>query len=181
MSGRLRWAIASPAAAGAVAVVVAVSVGGSGSGAGGGGGGGGGTGGEPIAPFALTSLDGERISLPRSGRPGALFLTVSSCLSCLPAAQALGELKAQLGDRVDAVWIGIDPGDPPEQVRARRDAMGNPPYPFAIDRSGTLAGRFAVQALGTTIVYDADAEVVAKLVEPTRDELVSAFREAGVS
>lgn len=178
MSGRLRWIVATAAIAVAVAALVAISTGGSGTDAGTAGDGSGGRG--RVAPLELTTLEGQRLSLP-GGRPGALFLTVSSCLSCIPSGQALGELKAELGDRVDAVWIGIDPTDPPEQVRARRESMGDPPYPFAIDRSGTLANRFAVQALGTTIVYDADGRIVAELIEPGKDQLLAAFREAGVS
>jgi len=59
--------------------------------------------------------------------------------------------------------------------------MGNPPYDFAIDRTGTVADRFQVTALGTTIVYDGDNRIVAKLIEPTEDELLAAFRTAGAS
>ncbi|MGH2743570.1 MAG: TlpA family protein disulfide reductase [Thermoleophilaceae bacterium] len=177
MGGRLRLFLVAAVAAVAVAALV-VSLGRSDTGPGGGGDASAGRG--RVAPLALTTLEGRRLDLPR-GRPGALFLTVSSCLSCIPSAQALGELKARYGDRLDAVWIGIDPTDPPEQVRARRESMGNPPYPFAIDRSGTLANLFAVRALGTTIVYDADGRIVSELIEPSKDQLESAFRKAGVS
>jgi len=62
-------------------------------------------GGERIASLRLTTLAGDRIALPRR-RPGALFLTVSSCISCIASGQALGEVKARFGDRVDAAWIG---------------------------------------------------------------------------
>jgi len=137
-------------------------------------------GGERIAHLRVTTLAGDRIALPRR-RLGALFLTVSSCISCIASGQALGEVKARFGDRVDAAWIGIDPSDPPEQVKARRASMGNPPYDFAIDRTGTVADRFQVTALGTTIVYDGDNRIVAKLIEPTEDELLAAFRTAGAS
>ena len=132
------------------------------------------------APISLTTLEGEHVKLP-AARPGVLFFTVSSCLSCVPSGQALGELKTELGNRADAIWIGIDPGDPPAAVRERRRAMGNPPYPFAIDRSGTLANRYRVQALGTTVVYNSAGEIIARLIEPSKDQLRAALARAGVS
>ena len=174
MKRRLQLALAA-VAVGVVVVALVASLGGPDSRPSRSGGGG-----ERIAPLRLTTLTGDRIALPRR-RLGALFLTVSSCISCIASGQALGEVKARFGDRVDAAWIGIDPSDPPEQVKARRASMGNPPYDFAIDRTGTVADRFQVTALGTTIVYDGDNRIVAKLIEPTEDELLAAFRTAGAS
>lgn len=177
MSARSIWVAAGVAAIAVVAVVVVISAGGAGPNV---------TGSaaqgerDRAAPISLTALDGERVVLP-AGRPGALFFTVSSCLSCVPSGQALGELKAELGNRADAIWIGIDPSDPPAAVRKRRRAMGNPPYPFAIDDSGTLASRYRVQALGTTVIYDDAGEIVARLIEPSKDQLRAAFARAGVS
>jgi len=109
-----------------------------------------------VAALTLNSLEGKRINVP-SGRPGALFFTVSSCVSCLVSARALGELKAGLGDRADVVWVGIDPSDPPDAVRARRKSLGDPVYPFAIDGGGT------------------------RLIEPNKEQLASAFKQAGAS
>lgn len=135
---------------------------------------------ETMPAVSLTTLEGKPVELP-SGRPGALFFTVSSCLSCIPSAQALGELDATLGRQADIVWVGIDPNDPPSAVRERRRSMGNPAYPFAIDTSGTLAGRYGVTALGTTVVFDANGRIVERLIEPGRGQLEAAFRKAGLS
>jgi thiol-disulfide isomerase/thioredoxin len=136
--------------------------------------------GTEVAALTLDSLEGKRLDVP-SGRPGALFFTVSSCVSCIPSARALGELKAKLGDRADVVWVGIDPSDPPDAVRARRKSLGDPAYPFAIDGGGTLAGRYGVTALGTTVVYNAEGRIVARLIEPNKEQLASAFKQAGAS
>ncbi len=178
MRRRTRWWATISAAVVIVAVLAAVSLGGLTSG---------GdavspsstSGGERVAPIKLTTLEGEAIELP-AGRPGAAFFTVSSCLSCISSARALGELKAEYGSRADAIWIGIDPNDPPAAVRERRRSLGDPSYPFAIDRSGTLAGQYGVQALGTTIVYDARGKLVTRLIEPTEQQLRAAFQRAGV-
>lgn len=133
---------------------------------------------DAVSPIRLTSLEGARIALP-AGKPGALFFSVSSCLSCVPSARALGEVKQRLGSRVDAVFISMDPADPPQALAARRASIGGPGYPFAIDASGTLASRYRITALGTVVIYDAHGRIVERLVEPTRDELAAAFRAAG--
>jgi hypothetical protein len=133
---------------------------------------------DAVSPVRLTSLEGARIALP-AGKPGALFFSVSSCLSCVASARALGELRQRLGSGVDAVFISMDPGDPPAALAARRASIGDPPYPFAIDASGTLASRYRITALGTVIIYDAHGRIVERLVEPTRGELAAAFQAAG--
>jgi hypothetical protein len=133
---------------------------------------------DAVSPVRLRSLEDARIALP-ADRPGALFFSVSSCLSCLPSARALGEVKQRLESRVDAVFISMDPGDPPEALAARRASIGGPPYPFAIDASGTLASRYRITALGTVVIYDARGREVERLIDPTRDQIAAAFRAAG--
>jgi hypothetical protein len=135
---------------------------------------------DAVSPIRLRSLDGMRIALP-AGKPGALFFSVSSCLSCVPSARALNELTQQLGPRVDALFISMDPADPPAALAARRDAIGDPSYPFAIDSSGTLASRYRITALGTVLIYDAQGRIVERLIDPKRDQLEAAFREAGAA
>lgn len=134
-----------------------------------------------VGPIRLASIDGKPVSLPAGGRPGALFFSVSSCLSCIPAAQALATIKQKFGKRLDAVFISLDPQDPAGQLRARRDSIGNPPYPFAIDTTGSLVNQYQVQALGTTIIYDARGRIVDRLVEPGLSDLEAGFRKAGLS
>lgn len=136
--------------------------------------------GSSIGEVRLTTVEGRVVRLP-AGRPGALFFSVSSCLSCLPSAEALGEVKRKFGGRVDVAWVSIDPSDPPAILRQRRRAIGDSPYPFTIDKSGTLAKRFGITALGTTLVYDAQGRVSARLSEPGRDQIEAAFRKVGVS
>lgn len=133
-----------------------------------------------VAPIRLASLDGPPVSLP-AGRPGALFFSVSGCLSCIPAAQALATLKKKFGRRADAAFISLDPADSPGRLRARRDSIGDPPYPFAIDTTGSLVNRYQIQALGTTIIYDARGRIVDRLVEPGLSDLKAGFRKAGLS
>lgn len=135
---------------------------------------------DQVAPVALRSIDGTPVRLP-AARPGALFFTVSSCTSCLASAEALGKAKEQLGSKIDAVYISIDPNDPPSALRAVRTSVGNPPYPFTVDSSGTLYRQYHVSALGTAIVYDAHGRIVARLIEPDLGQWEAAFRQAGAA
>lgn len=75
----------------------------------------------------------------------------------------------------------MDPTEPPELIRDLRKRMGEPLYPFAIDTSGTLAGRYGIAALGTAVVYDAEGRIVAQMIEPTTDQFDRAFRDAGLT
>ena len=36
-------------------------------------------------------------------------------------------------------------------------------------------------ALGTTVVYNAEGRIVARLIEPNKEQLASAFKQAGAS
>lgn len=94
MSRAARWWVAGAVVLILGAVLLVASVGGSGSPQAArvnSGEAGSGTG---VAALTLDSLEGKRLDVP-SGRPGALFFTVSSCVSCIPSARALGELKAK--------------------------------------------------------------------------------------
>jgi cytochrome oxidase Cu insertion factor (SCO1/SenC/PrrC family) len=133
-----------------------------------------------IAPIKLASVEGARVRLP-AGRPGALLFATASCSSCAASAQALGQAKERLGSRIDAAFISIDPNDPPSAVKALRQAVGDPPYPFAVDSTGSLYRAYHVNALGTAVVYDAKGRAVARLIEPDLAQGEAALRKAGVA
>jgi cytochrome oxidase Cu insertion factor (SCO1/SenC/PrrC family) len=135
---------------------------------------------DEVAPIALRSVDGAPVRLP-AGRPGALLFATATCSPCAASAEALGKAKEQLGSKVDAAFIGIDPSEPPEAMRALRSAVGEPPYPFAIDSTGSLYRLYRINALGTTIVYNAKGRIVARMIEPDLGQLEAAFRKAGVA
>lgn len=131
------------------------------------------------APVRLTTIDGRRVSLP-GGRPGMVMLSSSLCTTCFLTVRDMGKLKSQLGRRVDAAFISVDPGDSATTLADRRDAIGDPPIPFAIDTSGTLAAQYHITTLGTVIVYDATGKIVQRSIEPTYGDLQAAFRRVGV-
>jgi hypothetical protein len=59
--------------------------------------------------------------------------------------------------------------------------MGDPPYPFTIDKTGTLSKRYGVTSLGTTLVYDRYGRVVDRLIDARSTQLEAAFAKAGVT
>jgi cytochrome oxidase Cu insertion factor (SCO1/SenC/PrrC family) len=146
---------------------------------GGGGSGDAADGGAYAAPLRLTSIDGERISLP-AGRPGMVMFSSSYCTTCFVSAKFMARYRAEAAEPVDAAFISVDPGDSPDALADRRAGLGATRYPFAIDTAGTLAAQYEITALGTVIVYDATGRIVARVVEPSLADLRAVFQEAGV-
>jgi AhpC/TSA family len=130
-------------------------------------------------PVQLTSIDGERVSLP-SGRPGMVMLSTSTCASCFVSAKFMADYVREAPEPVDAAFISVDPGDSKQALFARREAIGGTPYPFAIDTSGELAAAYRIATLGTAVIYDARGTIVSKVVEPSLEDLRAGFDEAGV-
>ncbi len=142
---------------------------------------GGGAVGGRVASLKLASIDGQRVSVPKAGRPGALFFAVSSCGSCVPSARALSALNSRLGSRVDVTMVDLDPSDPPKYLQAWGNLVGNPSYPLTIDTTGHAVNAYRIQALGTTVIYDARGQIVDRLIEPDMGQLEAGFSKAGVS
>jgi len=169
-------------AAAALIALVALAASRSGTGAAtGGGGSGSGSGSGRAARLDVESLDGRRITVPRRGTPGALFFTVSSCISCIPSAQALSALNERLGGKAEVTMVDIDPSDPPDYLRAWGSEVGDPSYPLTIDTSGSAVRAYDIKALGTTVIYDARGRIVARMIEPGMAELQAGFAKAGAS
>jgi cytochrome oxidase Cu insertion factor (SCO1/SenC/PrrC family) len=133
-----------------------------------------------LTPFRLTSLDGERVSLP-TGRPGMVMFSGTSCTTDIPSAQDMAEFTKRAKGKVDAAYVSVDPSETPGTLADRREAIGEAPYEFAIDTSGDLAAQNQITTLGTVIVYDAAGKIVAKSVEPRMKDLEDAFKRAGVA
>jgi cytochrome oxidase Cu insertion factor (SCO1/SenC/PrrC family) len=136
--------------------------------------------GSSAPPVRLTSIDGRRVSLPE-GRPGMVMLSSSLCTTCFLTVRDMGTLKSRLGRRVDAAFISVDPDDSAATLADRRRAVGDPPIPFAIDTSGTLAAQYRIATLGTVVIYDATGKIVQRSIEPNLSDLQAAFRRIGVT
>jgi thiol-disulfide isomerase/thioredoxin len=136
--------------------------------------------GSRVIPFRLRASDGRWVSVPRAGRPGAILFAQSTCVSCIQAAQALSRVKARLGSRLDAVMVDVDSREPLSALRGWAMIAGHPTYPLAIDTSGRLAAAYAIEGLGTTIIYDARGQIVERTTDPSLGEIEQGLRKAGV-
>ncbi len=133
-----------------------------------------------VTAFTVKDIDGRSVRV-RTDKPGALFFFAGWCGSCIPEASALGDVQRELGSRVAITAISPDPSDSAAAIRRFRRQAGNPRLSFVWDSSGTLGTQFAVRALDTTIVYDAQGKVVFRDAAPTEvATLRAAFRRAGV-
>ncbi len=136
--------------------------------------------GSTVATFTTKDIDGRGVQV-RRGKPGALFFFAGWCGSCIAEASALDRVERELGTRVAITAISPDPSDSIEAIRRFRRNAGAPRYAFVWDSAGTLGTQFAVRALDTTIVYDADGKVVFRDAAVTDAQtLRKAFRKAGV-
>lgn len=136
--------------------------------------------GERLATYMLVSLDGREVKVP-AGKPGALFFMAGWCYSCVAEAVALDKLERHHGDRISVLAVSPDPTDTVASLTRFRKEVGAR-YPFAWDKEGTLARALAVNALDTTVVYDARGKIVFRDAVPSDlATLEAAFRTAGVS
>lgn len=141
----------------------------------------GGTGdvGDPAPAVTITALDGYEVELP-TDLPAVVFFFAGWCTTCVPEAQALGQLQDELGDTVVILAVDVDPTDTTQTIENFMAAAGDPPYPVAHDLNGALTQAFNVAALDTTVIINADGTVVYRDAVPTTlDQLRDAMRLAG--
>lgn len=141
----------------------------------------GGTGdvGEPAPEMTVTTLDGDEVEVPNE-LPAVLFFFAGWCTTCVPEAQALGQLQDELGDKVVILAVSVDPTDTRQAIDTFMAAAGNPTYVVAHDLDGSVTQAYDVAALDTTVIVDAGGTVVFRDAAPTTlDQLRDAVRLAG--
>jgi thiol-disulfide isomerase/thioredoxin len=109
-----------------------------------------------------------------------LFFMTGECGSCIEGARTLDAIERQYGDRLAVLAVDMDPGATTAGVRAFAEAAGRPRYEFARDPDGRMVGAFAVRALDTVVITDADGAVVYRGVSPDRTSLQAVLSKAGV-
>lgn len=130
----------------------------------------------------VTAVSGDRLRIPAASKPTALFFSAAWCQTCVPEAQAWDRIERSIGDRISIVVIDADPSDTPQRLQGFIDLVGDPRYPFVIDTDATLARTYEMGSLDTTVIMDADGQIVFRDAVPTSEAtLRSELAELGLS
>ncbi len=107
--------------------------------------------------FSLTDLEGEEFKMSDfRDRPVILYFAAAWCPSCIPETEALAQIKSEYADKVEIVWIDVDPKrDTEADLRRLGREHGHEEFIYALDRPDSeVALRFKVRALDTTYILD---------------------------
>lgn len=103
-------------------------------------------------PFALTSIDGKRVSLANlHGKPVLVNFWASWCPPCREEMPRIQELHATAGDNV--AILGVDLHEPRSVVQAFVTARGFT-WTFLLDPQGSVASTYGVRVLPTSFFLD---------------------------
>lgn len=120
---------------------------------------------DPAPRSTLERLDGERMTLLRTGRPTVVNFWASWCPPCRREFPLLREAWRRWGGEVE--FVGILFEDSPRDARRFLLRMGDPPagsYPNLLDPGGRTAIDFGVYGLPETFFIDAEGIIRAKIV-----------------
>lgn len=115
----------------------------------------------PSADEAVfTTYEGEEVPLSSlDGMPTVINFFASTCTPCIKEMPAFEDVHQDLGDQV--VFFGLAVQDRPEDAQALVDQTGVT-YRTALDKDGSAIGALEGTLLPTTVLLDAEGEVVAR-------------------
>jgi peroxiredoxin len=117
----------------------------------------------PAAPsFSIQTIDGETVSLAQTkGQVLGVFFSASWCGSCIPEAQAWGELYKKYRDQgLQVLIVDVDPNDTKNDLLAFKKLAGDTNHWWAMDTASDLVRAFRVRSLDTTFIIGRDGTVV---------------------
>jgi len=131
--------------------------------------------GQRAPDFSLTDLEGKEFKMSDfRGRPVILYFAAAWCPSCIPETEALARIKSEYGDKVEIVWIDVDPRRDTEGDLRRLGKEHGGDFIYAFDRpDNEVALKFKVRALETTYILDQEGIVRYKDFGPTDYETYS--------
>lgn len=131
--------------------------------------------GKPAPAFALTGLDGERVSLEGlRGRPIVINFFASWCVPCRQEHAELVMASRRLADR--AGFVGVIYEDEPEAIRPW--VGGRAAYPTLIDPGGQMAIAYGVYGVPETFFIDASGVIRDKAKGPVTFDRIRETLEA---
>lgn len=100
----------------------------------------------------VATLDGKLAKIPRAGTVTVIDFWSTSCENCRPLYEVLNGLQHDYGSKGVSV-LGIAADDNPGLVVAAAKSEGLR-YPSSLDDAGSLRGRYRVDSLPQTFVFD---------------------------
>lgn len=125
----------------------------------------------PVADdVTFTTFDGEEVALASlRGRPVIVNFFASYCVPCISEMPAFEEVFQEVGAEVS--FLGLAVADRADEAQALVEQTGVT-YPTAQDRESTVITALGGTVLPTTVLLDADGEILAsRFGEIDADEL----------
>jgi len=130
-----------------------------------------------FVPFSIKTPANRTVSVGVRGKPGAVIFVPNTCGGCLRGAQALAELKRELGSRLEAAMVSLDRHENPQALLLAGSVLGTVPFPLGV-AEGPVPRSDRGPGVGPLTVYGAGGRIVARLQNPTYDELRKAVLAA---
>jgi thiol-disulfide isomerase/thioredoxin len=112
-----------------------------------------------VAGVTFTTFEGDEIALSSlAGTPVLVNFFASTCVPCVTEMPALQAVHEELGDQV--LFLGLAMQDRPEDAQALVERTGVT-YRTAQDKDGSVITALGGTVLPTTVLLDADSEIVA--------------------
>jgi thiol-disulfide isomerase/thioredoxin len=124
----------------------------------------------PLAPnFSVTTIDKAKFTLAdKKGKVVGILFMAGWCGSCLPEANAWGQLYAKYRDKgLEVLIMDVEQSDEPADLRDFKARAEGGDHAWAIDKNFTLVQAFRVRSLDTTIIIGRDGRIVYRDEFPT--------------
>ena len=112
--------------------------------------------GDKAPEFSLPNLSTDKMEHLKDyfGKPIVLFFIQSACYSCLQEAKALQELKANYGEKVNVIAVGVDLLGKPMLVSWA--AHNNINYPVLLDPIFSVPEKYGFSFTSSSVIIDKD-------------------------
>ncbi len=130
----------------------------------------------------MSSISGQKIALPATDKPTAVFFFSVGCGECVTGVGELGEAATAAEKAgIDAQFLAIDmdPGESKDLISDFMDYVDAEHVPAAIDTGAAVSQRFQVASLSTLIVIDADGKVTFRGTDPAAQTITAELEKAG--
>lgn len=118
------------------------------------------------SPISVTTLQGDSLQIPATGKPTAAFFFSTGCSTCYTGGKGISAAQQQVGDEAEFVAVSIDPGDTEPSITGFIQAVGGQNLAIARDSDRALMSKYDVKALGTLLVIDSNGEVTYRGQDP---------------